>query len=67
MKKMFKKTTKTIFVLAVAVALCATMVWSPPASASDPFIAHIVMFGGNFAPRNWALCDGQLLLINGTE
>jgi microcystin-dependent protein len=21
------------------------------------------MFGGNFAPRNWALCDGQLLSI----
>ena len=61
---MFKKTTKTIFVFAVAVALCATMVWSPPASASDPFIAQIVMFGGNFAPRNWALCDGQLLPIN---
>ena len=22
------------------------------------------MFGGNFAPRNWALCDGQLLAIS---
>ncbi len=22
------------------------------------------MFGGNFAPRNWALCDGQLLPIS---
>lgn len=22
------------------------------------------MFGGNFAPRSWALCDGQLLPIN---
>ena len=22
------------------------------------------MFGGNFAPRNWALCDGQILPIN---
>lgn len=30
---------------------------------SDPFIAEIVMFGGNFAPRGWALCDGQLLSI----
>ena len=30
---------------------------------SDPFIAEIVMFGGNFAPRGWALCDGQLLPI----
>ena len=24
----------------------------------------IVQFGGNFAPRGWALCDGQLLSIN---
>ncbi|MDH3388024.1 MAG: tail fiber protein [Gammaproteobacteria bacterium] len=31
---------------------------------ADPFIAEIVMFGGNFAPRGWALCDGQLLPIN---
>ncbi len=30
----------------------------------DPFIGEIIMFGGNFAPRSWALCDGQLLPIN---
>lgn len=30
----------------------------------DPFIAQIVMFGGNFAPRGWANCDGQLLPIS---
>ncbi len=29
----------------------------------DPFIAEIVMFGGNFAPRGWAKCEGQLLAI----
>ncbi|MEN0005447.1 MAG: tail fiber protein [Bacteroidota bacterium] len=29
----------------------------------DPFIAQIVMFGGTFAPRGWAFCDGQLLPI----
>ena len=31
---------------------------------SDPFIAEIIMFGGNFAPRGWAFCDGQLLPIS---
>jgi len=31
---------------------------------ADPFIAEIVMFGGNFAPRSWANCDGQLLPIS---
>jgi len=30
----------------------------------DPFIGEIKMFAGNFAPRGWALCDGQLLPIN---
>lgn len=30
----------------------------------DPFIGMIVQFGGNFAPRGWALCDGQLLPIS---
>jgi microcystin-dependent protein len=29
----------------------------------DPFIGEIKMFGGNFAPRSWAFCDGQLLPI----
>ena len=30
----------------------------------EPFIAEIIMFAGNFAPRGWALCDGQLLSIS---
>ncbi|QGY45663.1 phage tail protein [Maribellus comscasis] len=29
----------------------------------EPFIGQIMLFGGNFAPRGWALCDGQLLSI----
>jgi microcystin-dependent protein len=32
--------------------------------ASDPFLGEISMFAGNFAPRGWALCDGQLLAIS---
>ena len=28
------------------------------------FIAHICLFGGNFAPRGWAFCQGQLLPIS---
>jgi microcystin-dependent protein len=30
---------------------------------STPFVAEIRMFAGNFAPRNWAFCNGQLLPI----
>tara|TARA_B100000780_G_C21106395_1_gene446840 strand:- start:1170 stop:1742 length:573 start_codon:yes stop_codon:yes gene_type:complete len=29
----------------------------------DPFIGEVKMFGGNFAPRGWAFCEGQLLAI----
>ncbi len=32
--------------------------------AQNPFIGQICMFGANFAPRGWALCDGQLLAIS---
>lgn len=31
---------------------------------SDPFVAEIRMFGGNFAPTGWAQCNGQLLPIS---
>jgi microcystin-dependent protein len=30
---------------------------------STPYVAQISMFGGNFAPRYWALCNGQLMSI----
>jgi microcystin-dependent protein len=29
----------------------------------DPYIATITNFAGNFAPRNWMFCKGQLLSI----
>jgi microcystin-dependent protein len=31
---------------------------------SNPFVAEIRIFAGNFAPTGWALCDGQLLPIS---
>lgn len=31
---------------------------------SEPFIAEIRIFAGNFAPRSWAFCDGQILPIS---
>jgi len=31
---------------------------------SDPFIAEIKIFAGNFPPRSWAQCDGQLFPIS---
>ena len=30
---------------------------------AEPFLGEIRMFGGDFAPRGWARCHGQLLSI----
>ena len=30
----------------------------------EPYLGEIRMFGGNFAPYRWALCQGQILPIN---
>jgi len=33
-------------------------------SQSEPFLGEVVLFAGNFAPRGWAFCEGQLLPIS---
>src|SRR3954453_9073090 len=45
---------------------CSTACPAPTpkeAKMSDPFIGEIRMFGGNFAPVGWLLCQGQTLPI----
>lgn len=34
---------------------------------SEPFVGEIRMFGGNFAPRGWAFCNGQALSISSND
>jgi microcystin-dependent protein len=31
---------------------------------SEPFVGEIRIFAGNFAPKDWAFCDGQLLPVS---
>jgi microcystin-dependent protein len=31
---------------------------------ASPYMSQIIMFGGNFAPKNYALCNGTLMPIN---
>ena len=31
---------------------------------ADPFVAEVRIFGFNFAPTGWALCDGQILPLS---
>src|SRR5579864_7579004 len=35
-----------------------------PGGGASPFVGQIMMVGFNFAPRNWAFCNGQLLPIS---
>ena len=62
LKKSMKN--KSIAALLSASALTMGIGFSQPAQAADPFLAEIVMFGGNFNPRGWAFCHGQLLQIS---
>lgn len=32
--------------------------------AQEPYLGQIKMFAGDFPPRGWAFCDGQLLSVN---
>lgn len=45
--------------------LATTIMGTAPGvqSSSEPFIGEIDWFAGNFAPRGWAFCNGQLLDI----
>ena len=38
--------------------------FSDSVNAQEAMIGEVKMFAGNFAPRGWALCNGQLLQIS---
>jgi microcystin-dependent protein len=72
-----KRTTKTLYpsltlkpikmklktkIIALFV-ICALSTINTKAQ-SEPFLGQITMFAGNFAPRGWAKCEGQLLQIS---
>jgi microcystin-dependent protein len=48
----------------ITLLLFCCFIYSESANAQDPFIGEIRMFAGNFAPRGWAKCEGQLLAIS---
>ena len=49
---------------ACLLALLGTFVPTPHVQAQECLIGEIKMFAGNFAPRGWTRCDGQLLQIS---
>lgn len=48
--------------LAVNYIICLQGIF-PSRNTQEGFLGEIKMFGGNFAPRTWAFCEGQLLAI----
>jgi len=46
--------------------LLMTLILSVPSRvfADEPLIGEVKIFAGNFAPRGWAFCHGQLLSIS---
>jgi microcystin-dependent protein len=51
--------------LLVSLLICVpSILLSNVAIAEEPYLGEMAYFAGNFAPRGWALCDGQLLPIS---
>lgn len=50
--------------LLLLVVVVLAVMSSVPASAQTPFLGEIRYVGFNFAPKGWALCEGQILAIN---
>jgi len=62
---MRKHPLHSAFTLLIAVGLVGSPAMTEKAQAGfEPFVGEIIMFGGNFAIRGYAKCDGQLLAIS---
>ena len=48
----------------LALIIMAALSLAKVSKASEPFVGEIRIFAGNFAPRGWAFCDGQLLAVS---
>ncbi len=65
MRRQFGIAKKSFAMLAVTAAIGSAIAFQPrEAVASEPFLAEIRIFAGNFAPSGFAKCDGQLLPIS---
>jgi microcystin-dependent protein len=50
---------KKIYYLGLLLLLCSKTLF-----AQDAYLGEIKLFAGSYAPKGWAKCEGQLLLIN---
>lgn len=56
-------TMKNIF-LTLALIIGALTIQPQEVKAQEPMLAEVRLFAGNFAPRGWMKCEGQILPIN---
>lgn len=50
--------------LGLALGFTMIILSAANSNAQDAMLGEVKMFAGNFAPRGWAFCDGQLLPIS---
>ena len=53
-----------IYLLCLHVCMLFSLGASTAVVYAEPFLGEVRWFAGNFAPRGWAFCDGQLLSIS---
>lgn len=49
--------------ITILLLMTVSLLGSQNAFSQEPYLGEIRMFAGNFAPRGWAKCEGQLLSI----
>jgi microcystin-dependent protein len=57
-----RKRLPTLAGIGAAMALCASP--SGASAQSEPFLAQIMIFAGNFCPQGWAMTNGQIMSIS---
>lgn len=56
---------KVKHLLQITLVSCVLFIGAPKVQAgAEPYIGEVSWFAGNFAPRGWAFCNGQLLSIS---
>lgn len=58
---------KKVFLIVFAIICFGFASEEEPTYDQVGFIGEVKLFAGNFAPRGWALCNGQLLAISSNQ
>lgn len=63
MSSILKAGKSALFILTAALVL-SLGTGKPAKAQSEPLLGQLMLFGGNFCPRNWAAANGALLPIS---